>query len=46
MIMFTKNNTAVKSIRNNEKWRLDYMTLEMHYQQKFKEGVEQGRTNK
>lgn len=32
---------AVQSVRNNEKWRLDYMTLQMSYQEKFEQGVEQ-----
>ena len=32
---------AVKSVRNNEKWRLDYMTLQMNYQEKYEQGVEQ-----
>ncbi|MCM1295285.1 MAG: Rpn family recombination-promoting nuclease/putative transposase [Muribaculaceae bacterium] len=40
---FTKElETAVKSVRSNEKWRLEYMTLEMHYQEKYEEGVEDG----
>lgn len=33
---------AVKSIRDNEKWRSDYMTLQMSYQEKFEQGLEQG----
>lgn len=33
---------AVQSVRDNEKWRLDYMTLHMSYQEKFEQGVEQG----
>ena len=33
---------AVRSVRDNEKWRLDYMTLQMSYQEKFEQGVEQG----
>ena len=33
---------AVQSARRNEKWRLDYMTLDMHYQEKYEEGLEQG----
>ncbi len=33
---------AVQSARKNEKWRLDYMTLQMHYQEKFEQGIEQG----
>ena len=32
---------AVQSVRDNEKWRLDYMTLQMSYQEKFEQGVEQ-----
>ena len=40
---FTKELAeAVQSVRNNEKWRLDYMTLEMSYQEKFEQGLEQG----
>ncbi|MCM1273215.1 MAG: Rpn family recombination-promoting nuclease/putative transposase, partial [Clostridium sp.] len=44
---FTKElETAVKSARRNEKWRVDYMTLEMRYkellEQGFEEGLEQG----
>ena len=38
--------TAVQAVRNNEKWRLEYMTLEMRYkellEQGFEEGLEQG----
>ena len=34
---------AVQSARGNEKWRIDYMTLQMSYQEKFEEGLEQGR---
>ncbi|MCM1273028.1 MAG: Rpn family recombination-promoting nuclease/putative transposase, partial [Clostridium sp.] len=34
--------TAVKSVRSNEKWRVDYMTLEMHYREKYEEGMEDG----
>lgn len=33
---------AVQSARNNEKWRLDYMTLYMTYQEKLEEGKELG----
>ncbi len=33
---------AVKSARKNEKWRLDYMTLQMHYQEQFEQGIEKG----
>ena len=32
---------AVQSARKNKKWRLDYMTLQMHYQEKFEQGVQQ-----
>ena len=34
---------AVKKVRDNEKWRLDYMTLQMNYQEKYEQGIEQGR---
>lgn len=41
--VYTKElEKAVKSVRSNEKWRLDYMTLEMHYQEKYEQGLEQG----
>ncbi len=33
---------AVQSARGNEKWRIDYMTLQMSYQEKFEEGYERG----
>ena len=33
---------AVQSVRKNEKWRLDYMTLQMNYQEKYEQGLEQG----
>lgn len=40
---FTRElDEAVKSARKNEKWRLDYMTLQMNYQEKYEEGIEQG----
>ena len=40
---FTKELAkAVQSVRDNEKWRLDYMTLQMSYQEKFEQGLEQG----
>ncbi len=32
---------AVQSVRKNEKWRLEYMTLQMNYQEKYEQGVEQ-----
>lgn len=40
---YTKElDEAVRSARRNEKWRLDYMTLQMHYQEKLEQGIEQG----
>ena len=40
---FTKElEAAVKTVRKNEKWRLDYMTLQMNYQEKYEQGIEQG----
>ena len=33
---------AVQSVRNNEKWRLDYMTLQMQYQEKYEQGFNEG----
>ena len=40
---FTRElDKAVQSVRKNEKWRLDYMTLQMHYQEKYEQGIEQG----
>ncbi len=44
---FTRElETAVRTIKNNEKWRVEYMTLEMRYkellEQGFEEGLEQG----
>ena len=40
---FTRElDEAVQSVRKNEKWRLDYMTLQMSYQEKFEQGLEQG----
>lgn len=40
---FTKElDKAVQSVRINEKWRMDYMTLQMHYQEKYEEGIEKG----
>ncbi|MCM1100700.1 MAG: Rpn family recombination-promoting nuclease/putative transposase [Clostridium sp.] len=32
----------IESVRKNEKWRLDYMTLQMKYQEKLEQGLEQG----
>ena len=38
---FTRElDEAVQSVRKNEKWRLDYMTLQMNYQEKYEQGVE------
>ncbi|MBD5467938.1 MAG: Rpn family recombination-promoting nuclease/putative transposase [Lachnospiraceae bacterium] len=34
--------TEIESVRKNEKWRLDYMTLQMKYQEKYEQGIEQG----
>ena len=40
---FTRElDEAVQSVRKNEKWRLDYMTLQMKYDEKFEEGMERG----
>ena len=33
---------AVCSARQNERWRLDYMTLEYEYRQRYLEGKEEG----
>ncbi len=33
---------AVQSVRKNEKWRVDYMTLQMNYQEKYEQGMEYG----
>ena len=33
---------AVRSARQNERWRLDYMTLEYEYRQRYLEGKEEG----
>ena len=38
---FTRElDEAVQSVRKNEKWRLDYMTLQMNYQEKYEQGIE------
>lgn len=34
---------VVQSARRNEKWRLDYMTLEQEYRERYQEGWEDGR---
>jgi predicted transposase/invertase (TIGR01784 family) len=40
---FTRElDEAVQAVRKNEKWRLDYMTLQMHYQEKYERGREDG----
>ena len=33
---------AVRSARQNESWRLGYMTLEYEYRQRYKEGLKEG----
>ena len=33
----------IESVRKNEKWRLDYMTLQMRYQEKYEQGIEQSK---
>ncbi|MBD5096314.1 MAG: Rpn family recombination-promoting nuclease/putative transposase [Lachnospiraceae bacterium] len=39
---FTKNlETAVKAVKNNEKWRVEHMTLEMHYREWAEQLLEQ-----
>ena len=41
---YTKElDEAVMSARKNEKWKVSYMTLQMHYQEKFEQGLERGR---
>lgn len=41
---YTKElDRAVWEVKSNEKWRLDYMTLEMKYSEIRKEGQEEGR---
>ena len=40
---FTRElDKAVQSVRKNEKWRLDYMTLQMNYQEKYEQGYDEG----
>lgn len=39
-----KLSEAVESAKRNEKWRLDYMTLQMAYDEKYQEGLEAGMT--
>ena len=33
---------AVRSTRQNERWRLDYMTLQQEYRERFQEGKVEG----
>lgn len=41
---FTRElENAVQSVRQNEDWRRDYMTLQQEYQERFQEGKEEGR---
>ncbi len=43
--MFTKElDTAVRDVRNNEKWRVEYMTLEMRYKELLEQGIDIGRS--
>ena len=40
---FTRElDDAVNEVRDNEKWRLEYMTLQMSYQEKYEMGVQDG----
>ena len=40
---FTRDlEEAVQSARQNEKWRLDYMTLQQEYRERFQEGKAEG----
>ena len=40
---FTRDlEEAVQSARQNEKWRLDYMTLQQEYRERFREGKIEG----
>ena len=40
---FTQDlSRAVESAKRNEKWRHDYMTLQMAYDEKYREGLETG----
>jgi predicted transposase/invertase (TIGR01784 family) len=39
-----KLDEEVANVRGNKKWRLDYMTLQMKFDEKFEEGLEQGVT--
>ena len=43
---FTQDlSEAVESAKRNEKWRHDYMTLQMAYDEKYREGLTRGREN-
>ena len=37
------NYSTVKNAKTHKEWRAEYMTLEMHYQEKYEEGLEEGR---
>ena len=39
---FTRDLEEVQSARQNEKWRLDYMTLQQEYRERFQEGKAEG----
>ncbi len=40
---FTKElDTEVKNVKNNERWRVEYMTLEMRYRELLEQGREEG----
>ena len=40
---FTRElETAVKTAKNNDRWRVEYMTLEMRYRELLEQGLEQG----
>ncbi|MDE5873983.1 MAG: hypothetical protein K2H07_08745, partial [Lachnospiraceae bacterium] len=44
---FTKElDTAVRDVKNKEKWRVEYMTLEMRYRELLEQGIEQGEMKK
>ena len=44
---FTKElETAVRDVKNKEKWRVEYMTLEMRYRELLEQGIEQGEMKK
>lgn len=40
-----KSGETAQPVRKNEKSGLDYMTLQMHYQEKYEQGVEQEKTD-